>query len=308
MPRSQTRSISSGTPSIRYSFGIPIRLPRTSLSSAASQFGHRQIERGRILRIEAGHRFEQDRAVADVAGHRPGLVEAGGEGDDAPARAAAVGRLDPGDPDEGGGLADRAAGVGAGDSGREPGRDRRRRAARASARGERRIAAVAPPPGREDRAPGAGLVGRAHRELVHVQLAEHSGAGGEQIGADRQFVARLEAFEDPAAGGGGDALGGEQVLDPERHARERLQIARGAGGVGGVGGGEGVVRGLDGEGVEPPALLDGGAERPGDLARGKGAVAHPVADRGDSEVGEVGHGVTPAKAGASRETHRDFPA
>src|SRR3546814_4512095 len=54
----------------------------------------RGIHRSRILRIVARHGAQHDGAVAHRARHRPRLVERGGEGDDAPARAAAVGRLD----------------------------------------------------------------------------------------------------------------------------------------------------------------------------------------------------------------------
>ena len=75
---------------------------------------HRAIDRGRILRIVPGHRAQQDRGVAHRARDRAGLVERRGERDDAPARAAPVGRLDPDRAGERGRLADRAAGVGRG--------------------------------------------------------------------------------------------------------------------------------------------------------------------------------------------------
>ena len=45
-----------------------------------------------------------------------------------------------------------------------------------AARGQRRIAAVVAPPRADHRAVGAGLVRRAHGELVHVELAEHARA------------------------------------------------------------------------------------------------------------------------------------
>src|SRR3546814_1011469 len=51
-------------------------------------------------------------------------------------------------------------------------------------------------PGRDDVAEGAGLVRGAHRELVHVELAEHARPGGEQFAADGGFIGRREAFED----------------------------------------------------------------------------------------------------------------
>ena len=58
--------------------------------------------------------FEHDRRVAHRLRQRPRLVERRGEGDDAPARAAPIGRLHPDDAGEGRRLADRAAGIGAG--------------------------------------------------------------------------------------------------------------------------------------------------------------------------------------------------
>ena len=73
--------------------------------------------------------------VGDVAGERAGLVERGGEGDHPVAADRAVGRLEPDDPAQRGGLADRAAGVGADRprrrAGGHRGRARRRRSRRA---------------------------------------------------------------------------------------------------------------------------------------------------------------------------------
>ena len=48
MPCSQTASISAGTPSIRYSLGMPILLPRMSLERLASQAGT-----GRLSEVES---------------------------------------------------------------------------------------------------------------------------------------------------------------------------------------------------------------------------------------------------------------
>src|SRR5690606_2768692 len=95
--------------------------------------------------------------------------------------------------------------------------------------------------------------------------------------------------EHVGAGGGLHALGGEQILDTERHAGERLQRTRGAGRVGGVGGRERMLGRFDDIGVERPALFDIGIERGGDSAGGESAVADAIADRGDGEVGKVGH-------------------
>src|SRR6185437_11555603 len=70
-----------------------------------------------------------------------------------------------------------------------------------------------PPPRILDLAIGAGHVGRAHGELVHVALAQHDRAGLPQLRRDRRFIGRLEAVEDARARGRADALGAEQVLD-----------------------------------------------------------------------------------------------
>ena len=87
----------------------------STCATAAAKSGTGSRRRGRVLR-DRGRPCACSRiaAVLDGARHRPGLVERAGEGDDAPARAAAVGRLDADDAGEDGRLADRAAGVGAG--------------------------------------------------------------------------------------------------------------------------------------------------------------------------------------------------
>ena len=113
MPCCHSASISAGMPSTRYSFGMPIRRPLHALADRRLVVRHRRRRREVVsFGSTAGHRPQQDRRVAHGAGDRPGLVERGGEGDDAPARAAAVGRLDADGAGEGGRLADRAAGVG----------------------------------------------------------------------------------------------------------------------------------------------------------------------------------------------------
>ena len=155
---------------------------------------HRQVDRGRVLRIVPRHRAHQQRGVAHRAGNRTGLVERGGERHDAPARAAPIGRLQPDRAGERGRLADRAAGVGRGRAEAEMRRDRRGRAAGRAARHQMRafdlparrrtdIRALAPPRVHH-RAEARGLVRRAHRELVIVELAEHDRAVAPQIGGD----------------------------------------------------------------------------------------------------------------------------
>ena len=98
------------------------------------------------------------------------------------------------------------------------------RAAGRAARHEVLVRALRPP-GIDHRAVIAGLVGRAHGELVHVELAEHHGTIGPQICGDGRFVARLEAVENVAARLGVGALGREKVLDAERNALQRAALA-----------------------------------------------------------------------------------
>ena len=70
----------------------------------------------------------------------------------------------------------------------------------------------------------ARLGGRTHRELVHVQLAEHDRASIPKVLRDRRFIGRLEAVEDVRARRGADALRAIKILDAERDAFERADI------------------------------------------------------------------------------------
>ena len=70
-----------------------------------------------------------------------------------------------------------------------------------------------------------GLVRRAHRELIHVELAQHQRAIAPEIGGDRAFVSRREFAEDVGARRRAHAFGAEQILDPERRAFERAGLA-----------------------------------------------------------------------------------
>ena len=100
-----------------------------------------------------------------------------------------------------------------------------------------------------DRAVGAGLVGRAHGELVHVELAQHPRARRLEVAGDGALVGRLEALEDVRARGAVDAFGREQILDAERDAGAASTIGR-AIAIGRVGRGQRQLRRLDGIGVE----------------------------------------------------------
>ena len=112
--RRRRRSRTPGSmPSPVSSAGTPRRMP-----SRRSAVGQRDRLRGTASEVESHGSCptmcaQQQRGVGDVAGQRAGLVERGGEGDHPVARDRAVGRLEPDDPAQRRGLADRAAGVGA---------------------------------------------------------------------------------------------------------------------------------------------------------------------------------------------------
>ncbi len=77
--------------------------------------------------------------------------------------------------------------------------------------------------------PVRGVLGRgAHRELVHVGLAEDDDVGVEQPLGDRRVVRRDPALQDLRAAGGRRARVGQHVLERQRHAGQRAErLARG---------------------------------------------------------------------------------
>ena len=170
--------------------------------------------------VVADHVAQQQRGVGDVARQRAGLVQRRGEGDHPVAADGAVRRLQADDPAQRGGLADRAAGVGAQRPRRRAGRDGGGAAAARAARHARAVPRV------EHRPEGGVLVRRAHRELVLVGLAEQRRAGGGEPRDDRRRVRRAVALEDLRAGLARHALGAEEVLDGERDAGQRRAAAR----------------------------------------------------------------------------------
>src|SRR4029079_591575 len=116
---------------------------------------------------------------------------------------------------QGGGLADRAAGVRAHRQGRLKGGPRRGAAAARAAR----------PPVQVPRVAG-GAVCRVlrrtpHRELVHVRLAEDRNPGGPQLGGEGGVVRRTPALEDLRPARRGHVGGGEHVLQRQRNPRKR---------------------------------------------------------------------------------------
>ena len=194
-------------------------------ASTFAALGRRHGHAGGIARVVAFHEAQQQAQVRGAARHRAALVEAGGERHHAVAGDAPVGRLEAADAAERGRLADRAAGVRSGRRRHEAGGDGRRGAAGRPARHAAWI------PGIGDGAEPARFIGGAHRELVHVGLAQHHRAGGLEALNHRGVVGRDELAEHPRAARGGDAFGAEDVLVRQRHA---AQIAEAFGGDGRV--------------------------------------------------------------------------
>ncbi len=245
-------------------------MPRSVAAASSSEAGksqervrHRHRGGGRVALVAPGDRVEERRRVADVTGERPDLVERAGEGDDPVAGDAAVRRLEPDDPGQRRRLADRAARVGPDPEGDMAGRDRDRRAA-AAATGDR-----VEVPGVAHRAVGAVLVRRAHRELVHVRLAEDHRPGIAEPLGDVGVVWRDVALEDPRSGRRLAALDRDEVLEGDGDAEERRQRLEGAAplrpgrgdpGVGRVGLAEGAFAVDRQPRVEDPVLALGDGE------------------------------------------------
>ncbi len=184
-------------------------------------------------------------------------------------------------------LADRAAGVGAGRARAQRRGDRGRRAARRAARHVRERPGVAHGTAR------AVLVRRAHRELVHVELAERDGAGVGEPLRDGRLERRHEPAQDLRGARGLDTARDEDILDADRHARERTGItprrARGVDCVGAAARAVGVDQHIAVErAIEPRDAVE---VRFRDVARTQLAGAHPVGDRGDRQAADVDIGV-----------------
>ncbi|MPM22387.1 hypothetical protein SDC9_68839 [bioreactor metagenome] len=198
-------------------------------------FGGRVEAGGVAVGIGAAHGGQHQRAVFGRLRHRACLVEAGGEGDHAVAAGATIGGLDAGDAAKRCGLADGAAGIGAGGAGCQACRNCRCRAARRAARNAGLV------PGVQHLADGRVLVGRAHGEFIKVELAERDAARIGQLGHHRRIERRLVAGQHLGGGGRREVLGDEQVFVRNRHAGQLGVRAAGNRRVGGLGLGEGHV-------------------------------------------------------------------
>ena len=154
--------------------------------------GHRGVDRRGVHRVVPGDHLVEQGGVEHGAGARAGLVERARQRHEAVARHPAVGRLGADRAGDGRGLADRAAGVGADRQRRLERRDDRRRPAARPAGDPLEVPRVVA------RAVGAVLGRRAHRELVHVGLAEDRHPGLAQPGHQGRVVRRHPALQDPA--------------------------------------------------------------------------------------------------------------
>ena len=180
------------------------------------QSGRNRFGRGRrIAIVAAGDGVEQGRRVARIPGERADLVERAGERDDPVAADPAVRRFHADDPAQRRRLADRAAGIRADRQRGVECRDRRCRAAAAAARH----------PVERPRVGGrtiGGVLGRgAHRELVHVGLAEDDRARLAEPLRDVGVVRRAISLQDPRSGRALATRQRDQVLERDRDAEQR---------------------------------------------------------------------------------------
>ena len=152
-------------------------------------------------------------------------------------------------PQNDGGIAQAAAGVGAGADRQHVGGQRHGRAAGRAAGVEHRIERIA------RRAPHRVAAVRARAEFRHVGLADDDGAGGAHAADHDVVVGRHEVAIERRAVGGEKVLGLLEVLDAGRQAVQQRQVlAAPDGGLGGLGflaraidahRGHGVHRGID---------------------------------------------------------------
>ena len=255
-------------------------------AAGGGEIWHGEVGGRAVFRVVAGHGAEQDGAILHGAGDRAGLIQRGGERDHAPARAAAISRLDAGDTAETGGLADGAAGIGGGGAECEAGGDSGG-GATGRATGHQLAVIASAGPRVDHRAEGGGGVGGAHRELIQIGLAEEDGTIAQQIGRDRAFVRRHERFQNAAGRGGAYAGGAEQILDGQRNAGERAVVAARQRRIGGGGLGTRQVRGDSDEGVQHRVQrVDRGEEVVGEFQRRHVALAQRGAGAGQGEIGD----------------------
>ena len=203
--------------------------------------------------VGAGHDREHERRIRHRPRHRADMLDPLPTGDAGVALVARTGierhpphgRLDPHEPAEGRRNPHRAAAVAADRERPDASRHRGARARAGAAGGAFRVPRVA-------RRLEHGVVARAAvAELRHVGLAEDDGAGRLQA-LDRHVVLLgQETLVGDGARDGRQVLGADEVLDADRHTRERPRVLASLdAGVHLPGGGAGIVGRGRAEGVQ----------------------------------------------------------
>ena len=197
---SNARDTSASTPSSSSARGTPIRRPRDVAGQRGRVVRHR-LRRARRVRGSAPAITPSTSAAScAVRVERADLIERRGERDQAVARHAAVGRLQPDDAAQRRRLADRSAGVGA----ERQRRHARRRPRPPSRRSIRRECDRAP----TDCAPGRTPSSRStspSRTRRSWSCRRSTAPAASSARHDGRVVGRHVVFEDPRRGGGADA-------------------------------------------------------------------------------------------------------
>lgn len=192
-----------------------------------------------------GYGLKQQGAVLDGAPERADLVQRRCVGNEPVAGDKSVGGFQPDHTAEGGGLADRAAGVGTEGGGSLAGGEGGGAASRRAAGDAFQIVGICGEAG------GGVFRRRAHGEFVHVEPAPKHDAGGAQAGGDGGVVGRDEVGQHLGGRGEGLILDRDDVLESDRYAIEGAEgLAAGAPCIGVGGLAQGVlsvvgVKGLD---------------------------------------------------------------
>ena len=174
----------------------------------------------------AGDDAQQRGGIAHIAGKGADTIQRGSKGDEPIARHAPVGGQHANHAAEAGRLADGAAGIRSQRAYCHVRGDRRSRTAARSARHPFRIHRIA------HRAVGGVLVGRAHGELIAVELAQQHRPGCFEPGNRSGVIRRPVALQDPRTRGRGSALHHQHVLDAHGNTCQRRQrVALGGHGV-----------------------------------------------------------------------------
>ena len=194
--------------------------PRTPPVDAGRVVGHRPVDAVESRGSWPAIASSTSAASRHGARERADLVERRGEGDQAVARHAAVGRLQADDAAERRRLADRAAGVGAERHRRHAGRHRRRRPAARAARRRGRG-----PTGCADGPKAEFSVDEPIANSSQLVLPTMTAPARFEPRDDRGVVGRHEVSRMRERGGRADAARAEDVLDRDRHAGERQRRA-----------------------------------------------------------------------------------